>query len=55
VVEKTEDGKEKIVKIQRGSSPAQHIRPIGSDIGQGQVVLKAGDRFEIINGGYEAS
>jgi len=38
-----ENGEEKIVKISVGTKPGQFIRPIGSDIQIGQLIISAGD------------
>ena len=43
VAERKEDGGELTVKINVPSKPGQFIRPIGSDIKEGQVIVDSGD------------
>jgi molybdopterin biosynthesis enzyme len=50
-VEDTEDGEgsggvEKSVKVVKGVGPGQWVRPIGSDVAMGQVVLPQGTQVQ---------
>lgn len=45
VEKKNEDGTESVVKIRVAAKVGQSIRPIGSDIGVGQLIVSAGDRL----------
>lgn len=41
----TQPGGPRRVRITRAAKPGEDIRPVGSDVALGQVVLSAGDRL----------